>query len=81
MSLLDWGLIFGGAYTWRGLFTEFYVNARRYSSNVDNERPEASTTKRTTTTLRTEENFTSCRRRRPISSTMLKVPIFSGVKC
>ena len=34
------GLIFGGAYTWRGLFTEFYVNARRYSSNVDNERPQ-----------------------------------------
>ena len=20
----DWGLIFGGAYTWRGLFSEFY---------------------------------------------------------
>ena len=33
-ALLDWG-----AYIWRGLFTEFYVNARRYSSNVDNERP------------------------------------------
>ena len=23
-ALLDWGLIFGGAYTWRGLFSEFY---------------------------------------------------------
>ena len=21
---LGWGLIFGGAYTWRGLFSEFY---------------------------------------------------------
>ena len=24
VALPDWGLIFGGAYTWRGLFTEFY---------------------------------------------------------
>ena len=23
-ALPDWGLIFGGAYTWRGLFSEFY---------------------------------------------------------
>ena len=23
-ALLVWGLIFGGAYTWRGLFSEFY---------------------------------------------------------
>ena len=23
-ALPDWGLLFGGAYTWRGLFLEFY---------------------------------------------------------
>ena len=23
-ALMVWGLIFGGAYTWRGLFSEFY---------------------------------------------------------
>ena len=25
-ALRFWGLIFGGAYTWRGLFSEFYGN-------------------------------------------------------
>ena len=24
--LRNWGIIFGGAYTWRGVFSEFYVN-------------------------------------------------------
>ena len=26
-TLRGWGLIFGGAYTWRGLFSEFYGDA------------------------------------------------------
>ena len=30
-ALPDWGLIFGGAYTWRGLFSEFYGILRNVS--------------------------------------------------
>ena len=26
LRCLFWGLTFGGAYTWRGLYSEFYVN-------------------------------------------------------
>ena len=28
------GLIFGGAYTWRGLFSEFYGNSFRFSCHL-----------------------------------------------
>ena len=30
------GLIFGGAYTWRGLFSEFYGNSKGSARNVIN---------------------------------------------
>ena len=28
------GLLFGGAYTWRGLFSEFYGNSFRFSCHL-----------------------------------------------
>ena len=34
-ALRVWGLIFGGAYTWRGLFSEFYGIRLKMRSNPD----------------------------------------------
>ena len=34
-ALRVWGLIFGGAYTWRGLFFEFYGIRLKMRSNPD----------------------------------------------
>ena len=33
-ALPVWGLIFGGAYTWRGLFLEFYGMSRGYCCSL-----------------------------------------------